>query len=258
MEAPVLESNLRREECLTSNHRAVACRDTLRAGLPWLLLLCAVVFGGMSYQRQVDTEVLLRETAEKHERLVLSLETGARENRNDQELTKQNPIDVNLIELPNGLYRLEAPIVVSNLNGVIRTGKNYTIHHIKTEIDIDGYQHPLQVGIGFAGLLSAPQFYVDYDGDGIVDQALLHEIVTWLPFQKLFSRTVDPYRSQNLYGTFLIHWREAKFTEHEQISEHGSKLVRNVEEIIREHSDELSRFIKGAGERLPVDENRVS
>jgi hypothetical protein len=218
--------------------------------LPWFLVVLLSFFIWRLYQLQVVSFERIDETHEAVEKLEQRLSKLERKritplsSKRDLPSLETPSLGSDYRRMQNGLYTVDVNLTSPLPFGSPNNTKTYTVYHMKTEIDAGGYQHPIQVGIGIAGYLTAPLVYVDYDADGFVDQQMMHEMLTWLPFQKLFTTSIDPVKSQAIYSHFLKNQGSAKFTDTASISRHGNKLVYGLWKMIEEHSSDIRKLLE--------------
>jgi muconolactone delta-isomerase len=86
--------------------------------------------------------------------------------------------------------------------------------------------------------------YIDYDSDGRVDVEALHQLMSWLPLQKIFTRTVNPTTSQQLYNAFLVDYKNAEFSSSTALAQSGNQLAREIWNAVGSHTDDILRWIE--------------
>jgi len=149
--------------------------------------------------------------------------------------------------LNSGMYQLSTTIAL--MESVIEPPieRDFTIYHIQMTLPANGTSYPIQVGIATSGYLSVPRLYIDYNSDGRVDVGALHQLVGWLPLQKIFSRSVNPATAQQLYNIFLQQHEEAAFSNIDTINNSGNTLVQEIWNIISSHTDDILGWIEADG-----------
>jgi hypothetical protein len=149
-----------------------------------------------------------------------------------------------LQQLNDGVYQLETTTALSQSAFDAPVERDYTIYHIRMTLTSDGNSYPIQVAVATSGYISIPRMYIDYDSDGRVDVEALHQLVSWLPLQKIFTRTVNPTTSQQLYNAFLVDYKNAKFSSSTTLAQSGNQLAREIWDTVGSHADDILRWIE--------------
>lgn len=149
-----------------------------------------------------------------------------------------------LQQLNDGVYQLETTTALSQSAFDAPVERDYTIYHIRMTLTSDGNSYPIQVAVATSGYISIPRMYIDYDSDGRVDVEALHQLVSWLPLQKIFTRTVNPTTSQQLYNAFLVDYKNAKFSSPTILAQSGNQLAREIWDAVGSHTDDILRWIE--------------
>ena len=161
----------------------------------------------------------------------------------DYETEKASRMEA-LQELNDGIYQLETRTTLTESSFEAPIERNYTIYHIRMTIRSNGSTYPIQVAVATSGYISIPRMYIDYDSDGRVDVEALHHLVSWLPLQKIFTRTVNPTTSQQLYNAFLLDYKNARFSSSETLARSGNKLALEIWNTVASHTDDILRWIE--------------
>jgi hypothetical protein len=149
-----------------------------------------------------------------------------------------------LRQLTDGVYQLETRTALSESSFEAPVERDYTIYHIRMTIASNGNTYPIQVAVATSGYVSIPRMYIDYDSDGKVDVEALHQLVSWLPLQKIFTRTVNPITSQQLYNAFLLDAQSAHFSSATKLAESGNQLAREIWNTVASHTDDILGWIE--------------
>lgn len=149
-----------------------------------------------------------------------------------------------LQQLNDGVYQLETRAALSQSAFEAPVERDYTIYHIRMTLTSNGNTYPIQVAVATSGYISIPRMYIDYDSDGRVDVEALHQLVSWLPLQKFFTRTVNPTTSQQLYNAFLVDYKNAHFSSSTMLAQSGNQLAREIWNAVTLHTDDILRWIE--------------
>ncbi|MCB0353778.1 MAG: hypothetical protein KDD64_09645, partial [Bdellovibrionales bacterium] len=99
------------------------------------------------------------------------------------------------------------------------------------------------VGLALSGLTTTPQFYMDTEGDGIVDVAVMQEFVKFIPFGKVILKSLTEANAQATYNAFLGHHAEASFTPLEQIGGSESTIVRELWNFVQSKAEAIGKWL---------------
>ena len=141
-------------------------------------------------------------------------------------------------KFPTGLFRL----VTDTDYGPGPDGE-YEIYHASVALA----EWSINVGLRVNAESTPTEFYVDYNGDGIIDTAVAARFARELPIagDSIADRLLaDSQVHQNLYAVFSCEWRNAEFTSSEDINNSVSGSSKYLWYLVQEHSDSLVEWIE--------------
>jgi hypothetical protein len=150
---------------------------------------------------------------------------------------------IQVAKIPNGVYSYKDKIrMVSNTGGFTSTYENeFSVTVIKTEIGSETKKMHFVIGIGTT--VGVPQFFVDYDGDKLVDLELMRELVDFIPFADVINRKMSARNSQNLYDNYLLRYDDADYVDQDAIDEKGG-IASQLYKVITDKSDIITKWVK--------------
>jgi len=222
-----------------------------------LLIMAVIQIVGASIQNKRINA--LRET---NQRLAVELEAqGARSEKLLLEVTEQmeklqalgggavasiNPeLDaIDVAEIKNGLftYADKIQMVAISKDRQSKFEKDYKVSVIKTELG--GGNYKLDFVIGLATCTGLPQFFIDYDGDKLVDLDIMHELVDSMPFGGTLSKKMNSTNSQNLYDNFLLNHKTADHLAASDIDDKGSAIAKSLWKVVTDQSEKITGWIQ--------------
>ena len=141
-------------------------------------------------------------------------------------------------KFPSGLFRL-----VNDTDYSPGLDEEYEIYHVSVALA----EWRINVGLRVNAQSTPTEFYVDYNGDGIIDTAIAARFARELPIAgiSIADRLLADSRvHQNLYAVFSCEWRNAEFTSSEDINNSVSGTSKYLWYLVQEHSDSLVEWIE--------------
>ncbi len=151
---------------------------------------------------------------------------------------------VNLAQIENGLFTYEGNIQMTTISGNRQSKfeKSYKVNVIKTQLGAGSLK--LDFVIGLATCTGLPQFFIDYDGDKLVDLDIMHELVDSMPFGGLLSKKMNSNNSQSLYDNFLLNHESADHLAASDIDDKGGALAKSLWKVITDQSEKITGWIQ--------------
>lgn len=154
-------------------------------------------------------------------------------------------------KIQDGLYILDKTVTLKYPSRVGTYSRDFTVYHLHLSIGSGKLGSFVNAGIAVAGV-SNPQFYIDYNSDNAIDHALMQEMVDFVPFSNLISRTMNEYNSQTMYNAFLDNHSSAKLITVDSIEEEANVVAKGLWIAVNKQTDRIMKMIAddeaGAGQ----------
>ena len=109
----------------------------------------------------------------------------------------------------------------------------------------------MNIGLAIGDLTTPPVFYLDYNGDNVVDAEMMRDFASIGPLGPLLRRGINEQNSQAAYNQILDHSDKASYTSLDMIEQSGQSIASSLWKFVEDQTGSMLSWINDHEEPHP-------